>query len=72
MTTEALEIPQDMLRKWQEIMDLLAEIMRVPAALIVKFEPTEFVVLVSSDSEGNLTSAARGIPSTPASTASPR
>ncbi len=53
MTTEALEIPQDMLRKWQEIMDLLAEIMRVPAALIVKFEPTELVVLVSSDSEGN-------------------
>lgn len=53
MTTEAFEIPQDMLRKWQEIMDLLAEVMRVPAALIVKLEPTELVVLVSSDSEGN-------------------
>src|SRR5512132_3541901 len=53
MTTEALEIPQDMIRKWQEIMDLLAEIMRVPAALIVKFEPPELVVLVSSESDGN-------------------
>jgi c-di-GMP phosphodiesterase len=53
MTTDALEIPEDMTRKWQEIVDLLAEIMRVPAALIMRAEPPEIVVFVSSDSERN-------------------
>jgi len=53
MTTEALEIPQDMIRKWQEIVDLLAQIMHVPAVLITQVEPPELVVFVSSDSKGN-------------------
>jgi PAS domain S-box-containing protein len=53
MTTEELEIPEDMIRKWQEIVDLLAEIMLVPAALIMRVEPPELVVCVASESERN-------------------
>src|SRR5690348_6218682 len=53
MTTEAVEIPEEMIQKWQEIMDLLAEILHVPAVLIVRVEPPELVVVVSSESPGN-------------------
>ncbi|WP_437727678.1 sensor histidine kinase [Sorangium sp. So ce861] len=49
----ALDIPTDIARKWQEMTDLLAEILRVPAALIMRVEPPEMVVCVSSESEGN-------------------
>jgi PAS domain S-box-containing protein len=53
MTTEALEIPQNITRRWQEIVDLLAEIVRVPAALIMRVEPPEIIVFVCSASEKN-------------------
>ena len=53
MMTEALKIPEEMIRKWQEIMDLLAEILHVPSALVVRVEPPELVVVVASKSDGN-------------------
>ncbi|WP_437320246.1 sensor histidine kinase [Sorangium sp. So ce385] len=49
----AIDIPTDIARKWQEMTDLLAEILRVPAALIMRVEPPEIVVCVSSESMGN-------------------
>ncbi|WP_437337986.1 PAS domain-containing sensor histidine kinase [Sorangium sp. So ce394] len=51
--TVAIDIPTDIARKWQEMTDLLAEILRVPAALIMRVEPPEIVVCVSSESKGN-------------------
>ena len=46
-------VPFEMVRKWQEIVDLLAEIVHVPSALIMRVEPPNIKVFVSSESEGN-------------------
>jgi GAF domain-containing protein len=49
----SIQIPPETVSKWQEIVDLLAEIVRVPSALIMQVEPPNVKVLVSSESEGN-------------------
>ena len=49
-------IPSDVLRKWQRIVDLLANIMRVPSAVVTKLEPphhTHYRTIVTSNSKGN-------------------
>ena len=46
-------IPQEITDKWQGIVDIIAEIMKVPAALIMQVEPPEISVLVSSHSSKN-------------------
>jgi PAS domain S-box-containing protein len=46
-------VPAEILQKWQEIVDLLADIVHVPSALIMRVEPPNIKVLVSSDSNGN-------------------
>jgi len=46
-------VPAEIMRKWQEIVDLLAEIVHVPSALIMRAEPPHIKVLVSSESSGN-------------------
>jgi PAS domain S-box-containing protein len=51
-----IAISQDVLHSWQRIVDLLANIMRVPSAVVCKLEPpdyTHYRVLVSSNSDGN-------------------
>jgi PAS domain S-box-containing protein len=53
LTPDSIQVPSDIVRKWQEIVDLLAEIMHVPSASIMRVEPTQLKVLVSSASEGN-------------------
>src|SRR5256714_8965266 len=53
ITPDSIQVPSDIVRKWQEIVDLLAEIMHVPSASIMRVEPTQLKVLVSSASEGN-------------------
>ena len=52
-TLEMIEIPSQIVQKWQDIVDLLAEILRVPSALVMKVEPPNIKVFVSSESEGN-------------------
>jgi hypothetical protein len=42
-----------MIGNWQEIVDLLAEIMQVPSASIMRVEPPQVKVFVSSASKGN-------------------
>jgi PAS domain S-box-containing protein len=49
----ATQIPSEIVRKWQEIVDLLAEIIRVPSALIMRVERPFMKVIVSSESKGN-------------------
>jgi PAS domain S-box-containing protein len=46
-------VPSEIVRKWQEIVDLLAEIMHVPSALVMRVESPHIKVLVSSESEEN-------------------
>ncbi len=46
-------ISDDLLAKWQKIVDLMATVVGVPAGLIMKVHPTEIEVFVSSDTEGN-------------------
>jgi formate hydrogenlyase transcriptional activator len=53
MTTREIQLPSEVIRKWQEIVDLLAEIMHVPSALVMKVEPPNVTVFVSSESKGN-------------------
>jgi signal transduction histidine kinase len=47
------EVPSEIVSKWQEIVDLLAEIIHVPSALIMRVEPPNIKVFVSSESEKN-------------------
>ncbi len=58
MSSDTLElaIPFDLLQQWQRIVDLLANIMHVPSAVVTKLEPPHcsyYTTLVSSDSPGN-------------------
>jgi PAS domain S-box-containing protein len=46
-------VPFEIVHKWQEIVDLLAEIVRVPSALIMRVQPPNIKVFVSSESNGN-------------------
>jgi formate hydrogenlyase transcriptional activator len=48
-----MQVPSEIVGKWQEIVDLLAEIMHVPSALVMKVEPPSITVFVSSESKGN-------------------
>lgn len=47
------EIPQSFISKWQNIVDLLAKIIGIPAALIMKVENDYMEVFISSKSENN-------------------
>src|SRR5258707_11528930 len=49
----ASQVPYEIVLKWQEIVDLLAEIIHVPSALIMRVEPPHIKVFVSSESKGN-------------------
>ncbi|HEX9384211.1 MAG TPA: PAS domain S-box protein, partial [Gemmatimonadaceae bacterium] len=49
----SVQVPSEIVEKWQEIVDLLAEIMRVPSALIMRVEAPNIEVFVSSKSNGN-------------------
>ncbi|MEN6441636.1 MAG: GAF domain-containing protein [Syntrophobacter sp.] len=48
-----IEIPADMLANWQEIVNTLAEVVGIPAALIMRFKDPHIEVFISSNSEGN-------------------
>jgi PAS domain S-box-containing protein len=50
---EINQVPSLIIQKWQEIIDLLAEVLHVPSALIMKVEPPNIRVFVRSESEGN-------------------
>ena len=50
---QATQVPAEIMRKWQGIVDLLADIVRVPSALIMRVEPPNIKVLIASESHGN-------------------
>ena len=54
--TPEIAIPADVLWNWQRIVDLLANIMRVPSAVVTRLEPPhdlQYRTLVCSNSKGN-------------------
>jgi len=51
--TKNIEIPKETLKKWQGIVNTMADIINVPAALIMRVEPPEIAVLSASDTEEN-------------------
>ena len=54
--SEEVGIPFDAVQKWQRIVDLLADIMHVPSAVVCKLEPPDYQqykILASSTSEKN-------------------
>jgi signal transduction histidine kinase len=53
MSIAFFELPFEIIEKWQEIVDLIAQIINVPSALVMKVEPPNIKVLVSSESNGN-------------------
>ena len=46
-------MPEDILGQWQDIVNILAEIVDIPAALIMRVRDSDIEVFVSSKSEGN-------------------
>lgn len=48
-----IEIPEDIQQKWQNIVDILSEILKIPAALIMRLVESDIEVFVSSHSENN-------------------
>lgn len=48
-----IEVPKSILKNWQEIVDIMAEIVGVPAGLIMIIDDPDIKVFVSSNSEGN-------------------
>lgn len=48
-----MEIPEDVVQRWQDAVDLLARLVGVPAALIMRAEPPYIEVFRASRSEGN-------------------
>jgi len=53
MSTAVIQVPFEIVQKWQEIVNIIAEIIHVPSALIMKVEPPNIKVFVSSESNGN-------------------
>ncbi|PCI37619.1 MAG: hypothetical protein COB53_05930 [Elusimicrobia bacterium] len=51
--TRNIALPVKTIALWQEMVDILAELVGVPAALIIKASPTHMEVLSASQSEGN-------------------
>jgi transcriptional regulator with GAF, ATPase, and Fis domain len=47
------EVPESILNSWQEIVDILAEIGGIPAALIMRLQDQDIEVFVTSRSAGN-------------------
>ena len=54
--TPEIALPFDVLQKWQRLVDLVANIVRVPSAVVCKLEPpddTFYRIVANSNSEGN-------------------
>jgi GAF domain-containing protein len=48
-----VEISEDTLNKWQSIVDIMAELIGIPAALIMRLVESDIEVFISSQSDGN-------------------
>ncbi len=53
INTQLIDVPQNMLDSWQEIVDLIADITQCPASLIMRIHEHDIEVFTSSRSAGN-------------------
>ncbi len=53
VNTEKIDLPEEIIRKWQGAVDILASVVQVPAALVMRLPGPEIEVFVSSRTEGN-------------------
>ncbi|MCF7802614.1 MAG: GAF domain-containing protein [Candidatus Marinimicrobia bacterium] len=53
LINKALQIPQSLVEEWQEIVNIMAEIIEVPAGLIMRVSSEELEVFVASQTPGN-------------------
>jgi PAS domain S-box-containing protein len=56
VNTSEFAIPADILRKWQRIVDLLANVMQVPSAVVTKLDPPHYIqytTIVANSSPAN-------------------
>jgi PAS domain S-box-containing protein len=53
MSTAPIQVPFEIVQKWQEIVNIIAEIINVPSALVMKVEAPNIKVFVSSESNAN-------------------
>ena len=51
--SEELTVPEEIHKNWQNIVNIMSEIIDIPAALITKTDPPEIEVLLSSGSDNN-------------------
>lgn len=45
---EPLSVPSDMMDKWQKVVDIMAEVLSVPSAIITKVDPPEIQIVRSA------------------------
>lgn len=48
-----IEVSENILKKWQNIVDIIAELIDIPAALIMRLVESDIEVFVTSKSQGN-------------------
>ena len=48
-----MEVPNDILAQWQSIVDVIAELLSIPAGLIMRISKEDIEVFLASNSEGN-------------------
>ncbi len=48
-----IDISEEILKKWQNIVDILSELVNIPAALIMRLVQSDIEVFISSQSENN-------------------
>lgn len=53
INTKKIAVSDEILGQWQKIADLLAAVLDIPAALIMRLQAEEIAVLVSSQGDGN-------------------
>ncbi len=51
--TELLEVPEEIIQKWQRLVNIMAKLISVPAGLIMMIKGPDIEVFVSSQSKGN-------------------
>lgn len=49
-----IDVPDDVTQVWQKTLNILASLVGIPAALIMRVHPREIEVFLSSKSEGNV------------------
>lgn len=50
---EEIDIPENVLEKWQTMLNIIADIFDIPSALIMKVKPPHIEVLLASEKENN-------------------